>query len=192
MTSLPDVSELAGATLDAWRSWFVDAAALACARVAASSVAVFYQTDIQHDGRWIDKGHLIAVGAERAGASCLFHKVVCRVPPGATSWGRPGYAHWLAFSRERRIDRAKASADVLPELGEMTWSRAMGAAACAATCRFLLRSTACRVVVDPFCGVGTMLAAANEHGLDAIGVELVARRASRARRLVLNGPGASP
>jgi tRNA G10 N-methylase Trm11 len=38
-------------------------------------------------------------------------------------------------------------------------------------------------VVDPFCGLGTILAVANEHGLDAIGVELSSKRARKARRL---------
>jgi tRNA/tmRNA/rRNA uracil-C5-methylase (TrmA/RlmC/RlmD family) len=67
----------------------------------------------------------------------------------------------------------------------MTWSRAMGTAACDVAARFLLSDTACRVVVDPFCGVGTMLAVANRHGLDAVGVELSRRRVARARQLVL-------
>jgi tRNA G10 N-methylase Trm11 len=53
--------------------------------------------------------------------------------------------------------------------------------------RFLLSDTGCRTVVDPFCGVGTMLAVANAHGLGAVGVELSPKRAERARRLVL-GP----
>ena len=63
----------------------------------------------------------------------------------------------------------------------MSWSRAMGAAACEAAVRFLV-SIGARVVVDPFCGQGSILAAANAHGLDAIGVELSRRRAARARR----------
>jgi len=41
------------------------------------------------------------------------------------------------------------------------------------------------VVVDPFCGVGTVLAIANAQGLDAIGVELTRRRAAKARKLDL-------
>jgi uridine kinase len=52
---------------------------------------------------------------------------------------------------------------------------------------FLVAHTTARTVVDPFCGVGTMLAAANEVGLDAIGVELSRRRAAKARKLVLDG-----
>jgi hypothetical protein len=72
---------------------------------------------------------------------------------------------------------------VEPTLGALPWSKAMGTAACEAAVAFLRRATSCRVVVDPFCGLGTVLAVANAHGLDAIGVECVRRRAARARRL---------
>ena len=65
----------------------------------------------------------------------------------------------------------------------------MGLEACETTCRFLLEHTGCRTVVDPFCGLGTMLAVANARGLDAIGVELSKERASRAGRLELIGEG---
>jgi tRNA G10 N-methylase Trm11 len=67
----------------------------------------------------------------------------------------------------------------------MTWARAMPLEACAAVARFLLAHTRCRTVVDPFCGLGSMLAVANAHGLDAIGVELSRQRAERARALVV-------
>jgi DNA modification methylase len=64
----------------------------------------------------------------------------------------------------------------------------MGTAACEEVCRFLLASTACRVVVDPFCGLGTMLAVANGYGLSAIGVERSPKRALEAQRLTFH-PG---
>jgi len=67
----------------------------------------------------------------------------------------------------------------------MPWSRAMGVDACRLACRFLVENTSTRVVVDPFCGKGTVLAVANETGLDAIGVELSAKRCSAARTLTL-------
>jgi tRNA G10 N-methylase Trm11 len=41
------------------------------------------------------------------------------------------------------------------------------------------------VVVDPFCGVGTVLAVANAHGLDALGVEKHRKRAEQARALLV-------
>jgi hypothetical protein len=179
VTSLPDASELP--ELADWRGWFVDAAATVCSAVADDAVAIFYQTDVKRDGRWIDKGHLVLCGADAAGSHALWHKVVCRVPPGMVAFGRPAYAHLICTSRARRLSPGSSTADVLPELGAMSWSRAMGAAACDATARFLA-SIGTRVVVDPFCGHGSMLAAANAHGLDAIGVELSRKRAAKARR----------
>ena len=183
VTSLPDVSELRALGFEAWRAWFVDTVALACTRIAETAVAVFYQSDIRREGRWIDKGFLAGLGAERAGAACLFHKVVCRQPAGTVTRGRAGYSHLLAFSRGMRTADAEPSADVLPALGGMPWPRAMGTAACEEVCRFLLAATACRTVVDPCCGLGTMLAVANAYGLDALGIERSPRRAAKARAL---------
>lgn len=190
VTSLPDHSELPRLGVEGWRRWFVETAALACRAVADDAVAVFYQTDVKHDGRWIDKAHLVSCGADLAGAHLLWHKVVCRAPPGTTTFGRPAYAHLLCLSRGLRLEPGRSSPDVLPRLGEMTWARAMGREACELVARFLVAHTTCRTVVDPFCGVGTMLAVANAHGLDAVGVELSSKRAGRARTLVL-GPAAA-
>jgi hypothetical protein len=184
VTSLPDVSEM-NLGLDAWRAWFIDVAALVCERAHPEAVVVFYQTDIKVDGCWIDKGHLVQSGADRHGLQCLFHKIVCRSRPGRVTFGRPAYGHWLAFSKALRVAPDASTADVLPELGTMTWSRAMPMSAARGTCVFLLGHTECRTVVDPFCGRGTMLAVANEHGLNAIGVEISKKRAKRARALQL-------
>jgi hypothetical protein len=185
VTSLPDVSELPALDLDGWRRWFIDVVALACRQLADDAVAIFFQTDIKRDGVWIDKAHLVHAGVDAAGSHLLWHKIVCRAAAGTITFGRPAYAHLLCASRALRLPPGRSSADVLPALGDMPWPRAMGTAACEAAARFLLDDTACRVVVDPFCGVGTMLAVANAHGMDAIGVELSRRRAARARQLAL-------
>ncbi len=189
VTSLPDHSELPRLGVEGWRRWFVETAALACRAVADDAVAVFYQTDVKHDGRWIDKAHLVQCGADLAGSHLLWHKVVCRAPAGVTTFGRPAYAHLVCVSRALRLEPGQSSPDVLPRLGEMTWARAMGREACHAVARFLLAHTRCRTVADPFCGVGTMLAVANAHGLDAVGVERSPKRAEKARALVLPGTG---
>jgi hypothetical protein len=186
VTSLPDASEVPELG-EGWAAWFVDVVALACRQVADEAVAIFYQTDVKRDGRWVDKGYLVQRGAEAAGSHLLWHKIVCRVPPGTITMGRPAFAHLLAFSRGLRLDPGRSTADVLPTTGAMTWSRAMGVAACEAAARFLVAETACRTVLDPFCGRGTMLAVANAHGLDAIGVERVARRVRKARALRIPG-----
>jgi tRNA/tmRNA/rRNA uracil-C5-methylase (TrmA/RlmC/RlmD family) len=78
-----------------------------------------------------------------------------------------------------------ASPDVIAAQGAMSWVRAMGLAACDAAIEFIAKHTAASTVVDPFCGVGTMLAVANHHGFNAIGVELSAKRARIAARLQL-------
>jgi hypothetical protein len=185
VTSLPDFCELPSLDLAQWRAWFSETAQLVCERIAPEAVAIFYQTDIKHEGRWIDKSALVHEAAASTGAHLLWHKIVCRVAPGATTFGRPAYAHLQCFSRALRIDPGRSTPDVLPIAGEMTWPRAMPREACDASCRFLLRETGCRVVVDPFCGMGTMLAVANAHGLSAIGVELSRKRARKARALSL-------
>ncbi len=191
ITSLPDVSELPALGFDGWRDWFIEAAATACAATDESAVSLFFQTDIKREGTWVDKAYLVQRGAEAAGAALLWHKIVCRAPAGTTCFGRPGYAHLLCFSKALRIPPGRSVPDLLPHLGEMSWSRAMGAAVCDFSCRFLLSHTACTTVVDPFCGMGSVLAVANGLGLDAIGVELSRKRARRARALTLSGSAAT-
>ncbi|MGE0399428.1 MAG: SAM-dependent methyltransferase [Kofleriaceae bacterium] len=180
-TSLPDHSEVPSMGVPAWKAWFVDTVALACRAITDDAVAVFYQTDVKYDGRWIDKGHLVHCGIDAAESHVLFHKIVCRVPAGMTTFGRPAYAHLIAASRTRRLAPGASTPDVIPQLGTMTWARAMGSAACDVAIAFIA-STGATTVVDPFCGQGTALAAANKAGLGAIGVELSKRRAAKARK----------
>jgi hypothetical protein len=82
-----------------------------------------------------------------------------------------------------------ARADVLPEGGPTAGRKAMGTLAALEACRFVRDHTGTRVVVDPFCGWGTVLAAANALGLDAIGVDLSARMCRRARALIMDSAG---
>lgn len=189
ITSLPDVSGLPSLGLAGWRSWFIDAAEAVLRSTPDDGVAIFYQTDIKVDGTWVDKGFLCQLAAEREGSALLFHKVVCRMPAGKVSFGRPAYTHMLAFSRAIRDDVARSTQDVLPATGQMTWSQAMGVDACVAACRYILSHTQTRTVVDPFCGKGTVLAVANSLGMDAVGIELSRRRAQHARRLQVGPTG---
>jgi hypothetical protein len=183
VTSLPDVSELPALRFDGWRAWFEEAALLTMQSVPDEGVAIFHQSDIKHDGLWVDKGAMVARAAERAGMGLLFHKIVCRVAPGAATHGRAGYAHLLAFARTLRPSLRRATPDVLPDAGFKPGTKAMGVRACLEACRYVLAETRTRTIVDPFCGYGTVLAVANALGLDAVGVDLSARMCRHSRNL---------
>ena len=187
VTSLPDTSELPALSLQDWKRWFVDAAALVMQRCPPDSVAIFFQTDIKPDGTWLDKGWLCHQAAERVGLTLLWHKIACRKPPGTITFGRPAYSHLLCYSKDLRVDLGRSSPDVLADMGATVWTRGMGLQACRLACRFVKEQTRCRTVVDPFCGKGTVLAAANELGLDAVGVELAKKRARQAKALTVAG-----
>jgi len=186
ITSLPDLGEMPEHDLASWQDWFVGAAALVMERVPDAGAAIFFQSDIRHDGLWIDKGALVARAAERAHLGLLFHKIVCRRQPGTVTYGRASYSHLLGFARTLRPSLRRATADVLPETGRKPGQKSMGVAACKDACLFIKHETTTTKVVDPFCGYGTVLAVANALGLDAVGVDRSSRMCRKARALLVD------
>ena len=195
VTSLPDVSELQGPPLfitsaAQYKSWFRKTVSTIVSKLSPGSVAVFAQTDTVRDGEFINKSFLCAAGAEDAGGRPLWHKIALRREVGLISFGKmPGFTHWLAFESPRGgLARAKNGAVGVPDVihrGDVVWSKAMGVDAAVWTARFLRHDIGAKEVCDPFCGSGTMLAAANHLGMDAIGVELSAKRARHAMLMQL-------
>lgn len=180
VTSLPDVSEI-GKALPAWREWFLQAVRLVVDVVPDDSAAVFFQSDIKRDGGWIDKGALVIRAAEDAGARVMFHKVICRRPPGMLTSGRPGFTHLIAVSRAMQCPDILPIPDVIADAGRILWVRAMGVRAAAHAVRFARDQAGARLIFDPFCGVGTIPAVANALGLDALGLELAKKRCEQSR-----------
>ena len=184
-TSLPNVDEFGHRDLARWRAWFVDAAERTLRATPRGAACVFFQTDIRHEGAWIDKAFLLQLAAERTDARLCWHKLALRAPLGTTTNERPGYAHLLCFGDGFAPGPDSHTPDVLPELGEMTWPRAIGASVARWTIGWLRDHAGARVIVDPFCGRGTVLAVAESLGLDAVGVERNEGRAQQARALWL-------
>jgi hypothetical protein len=182
VTSLPDVSEV-NMDLVTWRAWFLGAVELVVNAVPNESAALFFQSDIKRDGAWIDKGAMVIRAAEDAGARVLFHKIVARRPPGTLTYGRPGYTHLIAVSRAMTCPDVLPLPDIITDAGELKWIRAMGVRAAGQAVRFAKEQAGAKVVFDPFCGVGTVLAVANALGLDALGVELSRKRCEQSRAL---------
>jgi hypothetical protein len=188
VASLPDISEF-NLNLNDWKIWFIQTAQLVMQATPDNGVSIFYQTDIKIDGRWIDKAYLVQKAAEFLGHHQLFHKIMCRVPPGVETKGRPAYSHLLCFSRNHTLDIGKNNADVFPDLGDKTWERGMGIEATLMIAKFIKNQTATHTIINPFCGEGSMLAAANYYELNTIGIERSPKRAEKARLLrVIKGP----
>lgn len=190
VASLPDICELQGMKPPEYKVWFTRAAELVMLSCPDDGVAIFYQSDIKlPDGTWLDKSYLCNKAAEQCGFEMLWHKLVCRQPPGTKTWGRPSYTHMLCYSKGvRLVNRARtAFADVIPEAGQFMWPKAMGLIPCQEACKFIKQfAPGSHTIVDPFCGEGTVLAVANSIGMDAIGVDLSMRRARISMRVVLD------
>jgi DNA methylase len=185
ITSLPDASELRGLGFEGWRAWFVEAARDVLRWLPPAGVAIFYQSDIRHGGVCIDKGYLLMQAAEAERAPLLWHTIVCRKPPGTRATGRASYSRMLCFARDRDpLPGPWLGPDVLAAAGPTQWTRGMGRFACQLACEYLRDQTSTRLVLDPFCGRGSVLAVAAELGFDVIGVELHERRCRAARSLV--------
>lgn len=186
LASMPDISEFPGYTLSQWKEWFTSTAELILSKSDPMGVTIFYQSDIKVDGHWVDKGYLCQKAAEALGHELLWHKIVCRSPAGTTTYGRPSYSHMLCFSQALAADVSKSTADVIADIGDKTWQRGMGLEACLIAAKFIANETKTRTLVNPFCGEGSMLAAANFVGLDAVGLERSPKRAEKAKILTLN------
>lgn len=189
--SLPDISEFPGFSLEQWKEWFESTAQLILEKTSPEGVTIFFQSDIKYNGIWVDKAFLIQKVAEKLNHRLLFHKIFCRATPGTIMFGRPSYSHMLCFSRTVIPDLAKSTADVVPDLGEKTWIRGMGIEASLVASSFIAKHTTTHTLVNPFCGEGSVLAAANHIGLNAIGIERSPKRASKARALKLSDDGKS-
>ncbi|MFZ4713178.1 MAG: SAM-dependent methyltransferase [Bacteriovoracaceae bacterium] len=182
VASMPDISEF-NFTPDEWKQWFEKTAALLLRRTSPHGATLFFQTDIKIEGRWIDKAYLIQKAADSLGHHQLFHKIISRVDIGMATKGKPAYSHLLAFSKDLKLDVNLSTPDILTQLGEKTWERGMGLEVSLLIAKFIKKETQTKLVINPFCGEGSMLAAANYQGLDAIGIERSPKRAEKARIL---------
>eukprot|EP00933_Yihiella_yeosuensis_P030065 TRINITY_DN23738_c0_g1_i1.p1 TRINITY_DN23738_c0_g1~~TRINITY_DN23738_c0_g1_i1.p1 ORF type:complete len:334 (+),score=58.62 TRINITY_DN23738_c0_g1_i1:154-1155(+) len=189
VTSLPDITELSYLSMDVdgYSTWFKETARKILKLASMEAVVIFYQTDFRKDGGWIDKSLLCSLAAVEEGAALLFHKIVCTAPPDSFEKDRPRprYSHLLAYSRGLRDSMRDSTADVLADRGYMPWNRAMGTRACELACDYINKNVPSphKMIVDPFCGHGTVLAIANKLGMDSLGVEKNKSRCKAARNL---------
>ena len=171
------------------RSWqLTQAARLIFSSCHPSTLVIFLQTDISSAGRWIDKAALLCREAEALNVSLLWHKITFE--PAAVAASRRGaaadYGHLLCFlTAPHRENYACLLPDLLVR-GKKIYAQGMGVEVMKEVLTWLRKAQPClELVVDPFCGRGTILALANQLGLEALGVDLDANCARAARRLDL-------
>src|SRR5207342_2154484 len=163
VTSLPDLAEL---DIDPalYPAWFARAAAACLDAVPPAGVAVFYQTDRRRGGALLSKAALLLELDRRV----LFHKIVLRRPAGSVDLYRPAFSHLIAFSERGRP--GPATPDVI-DAGRVLWPNGIGLTVCSWVVRWTHRFG--DVLADPFCGYGTVLAAAEADGYaSVIGIDI--------------------
>jgi hypothetical protein len=177
ITSPPDAEEI-GRSVDNWEPWFC--AAVTAALATSDGLAIFYVTDRRNGGRLISKAAICHARAAAAGFDCLWHKIALRRGVGGVDIHRPGYSHLVAFGKGRKP--GAATPDVF-ERGNTLYPNGTGLVAARVACVFAKESS--KVVVDPFCGRGTIPAVAAALGLRAMGVDLDPKQCEIARGLRL-------
>ena len=125
-----------------------------------------------------------AARARACRIAVLFHKIALISEPGNRKFNKPAFSHVLAFGFGDLLLHDKVlTPDVSPR-GDIVRSRGTGSTCCVHAVEFC-RLLGATTIVDPFCGHGTVLAAANVAGLDALGVEISEKRCRAARNLVM-------
>ena len=166
VTSPPDAAEL-GWSIEEWEPWFRGALHV-CMYAAGDFPSVFYVTDRRSGGRLHSKAGMVLDAAQAAGLRVLWHKVALRRGVGATDLYRPTFSHLIAVGSDRCKPGA-TTPDVI-DRGLVMYANGMGVNAARLAAQYLL-GQGYTEVVNPFCGRGTILAAANGVGLAAVGID---------------------
>jgi hypothetical protein len=186
IASMPDYSEFPNHTIDEWKNWFLQTAELIIEKTSDHGVSIFYQSDIKYKGTWIDKSYICQKAAENKNSKLLWHKIICRVPPGNITFGRPAYSHILCFSKSLKLDHRKSSADVISHVGEKLWERGMGIEACVFIAKFLKEQVQSELIINPFCGQGSIISVLEAFDLPSIGIERSSKRGRHAEKIKFN------
>jgi hypothetical protein len=184
VVSIPDISEW-GIPIEEYKKNFIDLAKKFLALTAESGVSLFYQSDVKIEGEWLSKSYLCQKAAEELGYAQIFHKVIGRVMPDMTTFGRPSYSHILAFSKSFRPNPSTSTPDIISHVGEKVWERGMGINAAVMMAKFLKEVVQTDYVLNPFCGRGTMLAALEYFEISSLGIERSPKRAQWAKEIKL-------
>lgn len=175
-----------------YKDWFISVTDRIFSRLPPGQCAIFSQTDakiVDPGGNlinWIDKSTLCQISAAKSGCILLWHKIALD-PRAEISSHRPCYTHLLCFSKERQYHVSQFRTPDVINRGKMTWEKATGLEACILCVSFLKTVIDAPLVINPFCGRGTILAVCDYFDLPSLGIEVLAKRARRALKRDLRG-----
>ena len=156
-------------------------------RLAIGQVAIFNVTDAKvmtTSGDivcWVDKSHLCSLSASKHQCNLLWHKIAINSENhDSCSPYRPSYTHLLCYGKQMEYKLSQFRTPDVFDRGAMGWTKAIGLDACILGVAFLRDVVGTPLVIDPFCGHGTILAVANYFGLPSLGIEICVRRARQA------------
>lgn len=181
ITSLPDLSELQ-TDREGWENFTRAACEALIFSLKETGIIFFYQTDRKYQGITIDKKSFISNIFHSYGFETIMSKIVLKQAPETSNLFRPTFTNLFAFSKE--IKSGKPTPDVIYG-GKMIYKNAMGFNACA-VCLDFLKSKGYdseTVIVDPFCGQGSILKMANDAGFNSIGVDIDINQTKKAELL---------
>lgn len=178
ITSLPDMEEV-GLNKDGWMLWIKDIIKLLIDCIGDDGVIFFYQTDRKYNGEIIDKKSIIANEFLLNGHKNILSKIVLKRDVGKVDLFRPTYSNLFGFSK--KVKSGTATPDVVFS-GKMLYKNAMGFNAVELCINFLKSKKIKDVVVDPFCGMGSVLKIANTLGYDSLGVDILEKQVTEAKK----------
>lgn len=179
ITSLPDMEEVGLNNID-WQRWIKDTCVLLSNSLSDSGLIIFYQTDRKYKGEVIDKKTLISNQFINMGYKNIFSKIILKQKPETVNLFRPTFTNLFGFSKN--IKSGKATPDVI-FAGNMLYKNAMGFNACKTSIEFIKSKINTKIIVDPFCGQGSVLKIANDLGLNSIGVDILKEQCEIAKNL---------
>jgi len=180
VTSPPEMAELQ-ISLAEYEEWYGNAIGLCMRAAGPGCPVVVYATDRKAEGQWVSKPALIVSIAKAYGWRLLWHRIVLRRDVGKVDLHRPGYAHLLAVG-PAECRPGVALPDVM-ERGHMLYPDAMGFIPGRVSVNFA--GTYSNLIIDPFCGRGTVPAIAEALGFEAIGVDIDPTQCAHAEKISL-------
>jgi len=179
ITSLPDMEEV-GMDVKDWGNWIKKTCSLIVDSLDDKGIVIFYQTDRKYKGKVLDKKTLISNEFIKLGYNNIFNKIVLKQKPETINLFRPTFTNLFGFSK--KITSGKSTPDVI-NCGKMIYKNAMGLNACKIAIEFIESKIETDIIIDPFCGQGSILKIANEMGFNSIGVDILKKQCLKAEKL---------